>query len=223
MAHVYTNIERPDKELIEKYKEQASATVYEASGRKGSIDPAIKPIAKGMKICGPAITVECKANDNLMLHKAIQVAKPGDVIISTTQAFYNAGYFGGLMAGSAVARGIAGLVIDGGIRDSEEIIEMGFPIFSRQICIRGTVKAQLGSVNKPIIFGGEIVNPGDLVLGDDDGLVIVPRERMEEVLEASQKRVQKEIEKAEILGTGTPGVIVNKLDAVFERLGLIEE
>lgn len=223
MVHVYTNIEKPDKNLVESYRLQDAATVYEASGRKGYVDHSIKPIAKGMKLLGTALTVHCTPNDNLMLHKAIQIAEPGDVIIATTDGYPDAGYFGGLMAGSAKARGIAGLAIDGGVRDSREIIEMDFPIFSKTICMRGTTKSVLGNVNHPIIFGGTLVNPGDLVLGDDDGIVIVARNDMEKVLEASKQRVSKEIVKAEQLNSGIPGVLINKLDVVFERLGLVEE
>lgn len=223
MVHVYTEIERPSEELIKAFADHAAATVYEASGRNGSVHPSIKPIAKGLRLLGPAVTVNCRANDNLMLHKAIQIARPGDVLVATTEGYYDAGYFGDLMAGSAKAKGIAGLAIEGSIRDSEEIIEMGFPIFSRGICIRGTNKAVLGKVNHPIIFGEVLVNPGDLVLGDDDGIVIVPREKMESVLEASRARVEKEIEKAARLAEGIPGVILNKLDKVFERLNLVEK
>ena len=223
MVHVYRDIKRPDAGLIEAYRGQAAATVYEASGRRGSVDPVIKPIAPGIKILGPAVTAACKPNDNLMLHKAIEVARPGDVIVASTEGYYDAGYWGGLMAGSASARGIAGLVIDGCIRDSEEIIGMGFPIFARGTCIRGTSKAVLGTVNNPIIFGGVIVNPGDLVLGDDDGIVIVARSEMESVLEASRSRVEKEMFKAKELDSGVPGVVLNKLDVVLERLGMIEE
>lgn len=223
MIHVYSEIRRPKKELVESYKNQTAATVYEASGRRGSVDPVIKPISRGMKLLGPAVTVSCRPNDNLMLHKALQIAKPGDVLVATTEGYYEAGYWGDLMAGSALARGVAGLAIDGCIRDSEEIAKMGFPIFSRGLCIRGTTKTVLGKVNHPIVFGGVIVNPGDLVLGDDDGIVIVPASEIETVLEASGKRVEKEIEKAARLGEGVPGVILNKLDIVFEKLGLVEK
>ena len=223
MAHVYTKIKRPDKKIVEAFKGMAAATVYEASGRNGSVDPAIKPIGTGMKLLGTAVTVECRAKDNLMLHKAIQVAEPGDVIISNTDAYYNAGYMGDLMAGSAKARKIAGIAIDGCVRDSEEIIEMGFPVFSRGLCMRGTIKNALGSVNHPIVFGGIIVNPGDLVIGDDDGIVIVPMSEMESVLKATIARIEKEESKAIELGKGIPGVILNNLDKVFDKLGLVEE
>lgn len=223
MVHVYTKIERPKKELVDSYLKLAAATVYEASGRNGSVDPVIKPIGKGLKLLGTAVTVECRAKDNLMLHKAIQVAEPGDVIVANTDGYYDAGYMGDLMAGSARARGIAGIAIDGCVRDCEEIIDMGFPVFSRGLCMRGTIKNALGTVNHPIVFGGIIVNPGDLIIGDDDGIVVVPKSKIESVLEATLQRVEKEKQKAIDLGTGVPGVIINKLDVVFEKLGLIEE
>jgi 4-hydroxy-4-methyl-2-oxoglutarate aldolase len=223
MIHVYTEITRPDKSLIEGFTDLAAATVYEAAGRIGSVNPQIKPIAKGMKLVGTAVTVQCRPKDNLMLHKALQIAKPGDIIVASTDGYYDAGYWGDLMAGSAVARKIGGLAIEGCIRDSEEIIEMGFPVFSRGTCIRGTIKSALGTVNHPIIFGDVVVHPGDLILGDDDGIVIIPRLDMERVLQASRQRVEKEVEKAKTLAAGISSVEFNKLDKVFELLGLVEE
>jgi 4-hydroxy-4-methyl-2-oxoglutarate aldolase len=223
MTHVYTKISRPDRSLVEAFKEQDAATVYEAAGRVGSVGYQIKPISRGMKIVGTAITVQCRPKDNLMLHKALQIAEPGDVIIVNTDDYYEAGYFGGLMAGSALARGVAGLAIDACIRDSEEISKMGFPVFSRGTCMRGTVKNGLGTVNHPIIFGGIAVSPGDLVLGDGDGIVIIPQADMETVLEASRRRVENEVGKAATLATGISSVEFNKLDKVFESLGLVEE
>ena len=223
MTHVYTNISRPDKSLVDAFRELAAATVYEAAGRTGSVNPQIKPISKGMKIVGTAITVQCRPKDNLMLHKALQIAKPGDIIVASTDGYYEAGYWGDLMAGSAVARKLGGLAIEGCIRDSDEIIKMGFPVFSRGTCMRGTIKSALGTVNHPIIFGDVNVHPGDLVLGDDDGIVIIPQADMEAVLEASRKRVENEVKKAATLATGISSVEFNKLDKVFEALGLIEE
>ncbi|MDD5728545.1 MAG: 4-carboxy-4-hydroxy-2-oxoadipate aldolase/oxaloacetate decarboxylase, partial [Victivallales bacterium] len=188
MFHVYHNIPRPDKKLIAAFSDQASATVHEAAGRIGNVDFRIKSLKRGVRVLGPALTVQCHPKDNLMLHKAIEIAQEGDVIIASTGGYYEAGYWGGLMALSAKARKIGGLVIDGCVRDSEEIIEMGFPVFCRGTCIKGTVKANLGLVNHPIVFGGIIVNPGDLVLGDDDGLVVIPSADVEKVLKASQQR-----------------------------------
>lgn len=223
MVHVIKNFERPSREIVEAFSKQASATVHEASGRKGPVSNAIKPIAKGIKICGPAFTVQCMPGDNLMLHKALELAQPGDVIVATTNGGYEYGYWGGLMATSAVARKLGGLAIDGCIRDSEEIIEMGFPMFARGTAIRGTVKNTLGLINYPTVFGGIMVEPGDLILGDDDGMVVVKRSECEEVLEKSIKRVKAEEEKAKILATGISSVEYNKLTEVFARLGLVEE
>lgn len=224
MVHVKTQIERPSAEIIQKFRELAAvATVYEASGRKGAVDSHIKPVKRGLKLCGPAVTVECHPKDNLMLHKALEIASPGDVLVATTGKHYMAGYWGDLMTTSAVARKLGGLAIDGCIRDSEGMCEIGFPTFSRGFSIVGTVKNTLGKVNHPIIFGGTIVNPGDLIMGDDDGMVIVPKERCEEVYAASKNRVEKEIEKAEVLKTGISSVEFNKLDKKFEKLGLIQE
>ena len=167
--------------------------------------------------------MECHPRDNLMLHKALEIASPGDVLVATTGSHYMAGYWGDLMTTSAIARQLGGLAIDGCIRDSEEMCERGFPAFSRGTSIVGTVKNTLGKVNHPVIFGGTIVNPGDLIMGDDDGMVVVPLERCEEVYEASRSRVEKEIEKAKVLESGISSVEFNKLDAKFDALGLIQE
>ncbi len=223
MAHVITKIERPSKELIDRFRTIGAATVHEASGQKGGVSPAIKPAAKGIRICGPAFTVQCHPKDNLMLHKALERAQPGDVLVASVGGCYEAGYWGGLMATSAMARKLGGLAIDGCIRDSEEIIDMGFPVFCRGFCIWGTTKAVLGQINHPIIFGGILVNPGDLILGDDDGVVAVERRECETVLEKALKRVENEEKKTEKLKAGVSSVELNKLDRVFESLGLVEE
>ena len=223
MTNVYTRISRPDRKLIEEFRRIGVATVYEAAGRVGSIDPGIRPLVRGLRIIGPAVTVHCHPKDNLMLHKALQIAQEGDVIVATTDGYFNAGYWGGLMTTSALARKVAGLAIDACVRDSAEIIEMGFPVFCRGTCIRGTAKDILGTVNHPILFGDIIVNPGDLILGDDDGMVVVPQADIERVLEASRKRIEKEKGKAAALASGTSSVELNKLDKVFELLGLVEE
>lgn len=223
MIHVRTNIERPSRELVEKFRPLSSATVHEASGRKGAVDSAIKPIVRGVKICGPAFTVACAPGDNLMLHKALEKAQPGDVIVASVGGYYEYGYWGALMSVSAVARNLDGLAIDGCIRDSQEIVEMGFPVFCRGFSIRGTVKATLGLINYPLPFGGIIVEPGDLILGDDDGIVVVKRTECEAVLERSLKRSSSEVEKAAVLKSGVSSVAYNKLNEVFESLGLVEE
>jgi 4-hydroxy-4-methyl-2-oxoglutarate aldolase len=223
MVHVYTTFDRPERDVVDEYRRLDAATVHEAAGRIGAVRSCIKPLERSMKVIGPALTVRCHPKDNLMLHKAIQIARPGDVIVAETDSFTEAGYWGGLMATSAMARGIAGLVIDGGVRDSGEIIEMGFPVFCRTTCVRGTSKQHLGLVNHPITLGEVVINPGDLVVADGDGVVVVPRERIGEVLQAGKKRVNNEIEKRAKLASGVPGVELNKLEPVFEALGMVEE
>jgi 4-hydroxy-4-methyl-2-oxoglutarate aldolase len=223
MIHIKTKFERPSKELTERFSTLGSATVHEASGRKGAVNPAIKPIRKGVRLCGPAFTVQCGPGDNLMLHKALEKAQPGDVLVTSVSGYPEGGYFGGLMAVSAVARKLGGLAIDGCIRDSEEIIAMGFPIFARGFCIRGTSKSVPGLINHPTVFGGIVVQPGDLILGDDDGLVTIARAEVESVLEKALQRVEAEIKKSDQLRSGISSVELNKLGKVFEALGLIEE
>jgi len=223
MAHVITRFQRPPEELVAEFKDFGAATVYEAAGRIGSVDPEIKPLDKGVRLLGPALTVRCHAKDNLMLHKALQIAQPGDIIVAATDGYPNAGYFGDLMATSALALQVGGLAIDGCVRDSTEVLQMGFPVFCRGTCMRGTVKKTLGSINHSIVFGDVIVNPGDLVIGDDDGVVILPQTKIEAVLEATRLRLEKEKDKAAALRKGVTGVEINKLDRIFQSLGLVEE
>ena len=223
VIHVINKIERVPKTVVDQFRNIGSATVHEASGRKGAVNPAIKPIAKGVRICGPAFTIQCHPGDNLMLHKALERAQPGDVLVASVGDYYEGGYWGGLMATSAMAKKLGGLAIDGCIRDSAEIIEMGFPIFSRGFCIWGTSKAVLGLINHPMIFGNMLIHPGDLILGDDDGMVVVEREECEAVLENSIKRTKAEEKKEEQLKTGISSVDLNKLDKIFQSLGLVEE
>jgi 4-hydroxy-4-methyl-2-oxoglutarate aldolase len=223
MVHVVTKVRKPERHLIDSFRELGAATVYEASGRRGSVDPRIKPLARGIRLLGPAVTVECHPRDNLMLHKALQIAEKGDILVVSTQGYPDGGYWGGLMATSAMARQLGGLAIDGCVRDSAEILEMGFPVFCRGTCMRGTTKGALGRVNHPIVFGEVVVNPGDLVLGDDDGLVIVARAEIEAVLKASRERVAKEVGKGSELAKGVSSVELNKLEPVLRSLGMVEE
>jgi 4-hydroxy-4-methyl-2-oxoglutarate aldolase len=223
MIHVYKDCRKPDPRLAEAFKEQDVATVYEASGRKGFVDNAIKAAWKGARICGPAYTVQCAPGDNLMLHKALQRAPAGAVLVASVGGEYDFGYWGGLMATAAAARGLAGLAIDGCIRDSEEIAGMGFPVFCRGFCIRGTGKSTLGLINHPLNFGRLAVFPGDMILGDEDGMVVVRYEDCSEVLEKSRTRVALEEGKAKQLRAGVSSVELNSLEKVFESLGLVEE
>jgi len=223
MVHVINRIERPPKNLIDQFRGINSATVHEASGRKGAVDWRIKPIAKGVRLCGPAFTVQCHPEDNLMLHKSLERAQLGDILVISVGGYYDAGYFGALMATSAVAKGLGGLAIDGCIRDSNEILQIGFPIFCRGFCIRGTTKTVLGLINHPILFGGIWVQPGDLVLGDDDGIVVIGRNECHVVLEKAIQRMKNEELKAAQLRAGVSSVKLNQLERVFEFLGLVED
>jgi 4-hydroxy-4-methyl-2-oxoglutarate aldolase len=223
MTHAWKEIRGPEKSIVEAFRTLAVATVYEASGRKGYIESAIKPLARGVKICGPAYTVQCAPGDNLMLHKALQRAPEGSVIVASVGGVYEYGYWGGLMATAGLARRLGGLAIDGCIRDSAEIIKMGFPVFCRGFCIRGTTKAILGLVNYPLNFGQTTIFPGDLILGDDDGMVVVRPGECADVLEKSRKRVEFEEKKAEQLKSGVSSVELNNLEKVFESLGFVEE
>lgn len=223
MVHVRKKIERPDKSIVESFRSLDVATVYEASGRKGYVSASIKPLGRGVRICGPAFTVQCGAGDNLMLHKALQIAQEGDVLVATVGNELEYGYWGGMMAISALARKLGGLAIEGCVRDSAEILRLGFPVFCTGFSIRGTTKNVLGLINYPICFGSVMVYPGDLILGDDDGMVIVRSGECREVLEKSLKRVESEKDKSEQLRKGVTSVELNRLQPVFESLGLVEE
>lgn len=192
MVNVIHSIQRVGVDLVQQYRELSPATVHEASGGKGALSSRIKPIAPGMKICGPAVTVKVKPGDNLMLHQAIYVAKAGDVIVADAEGFTEAGAWGEIMAVAAQARGIAGLVFHGAVRDSQSMIELGFPVFCLALCIKGTEKISLGWINHPLPLDNITINPGDLVLGDRDGIVIVGREEAKEVLQKSRAREEKE-------------------------------
>lgn len=223
MIHVITKIQRPSPDVVESFSGLATASIYEASGKKGYVNCAIKPINRGIVICGPAFTVQCAAGDNIMLHKALERAQQGDVIVATVGDAYDYGYFGYLMATSAIAKKLGGLCIDGCIRDSSEIIASGLPVFARGFCIRGTSKDTLGLVNYPTVFGGQTVFPGDIIVGDDDGLVIIRQEDALEIFEKTKQRIADEEVKEKSLSTGISSVTYNKFDQKFSAKGLIEE
>jgi len=223
MIHVLKAVQQIEKSVLEAFRNLDVATVYEASGRKGYVDCGIKPAAPGDRIRGVAYTVQCASGDNLMLHKALQRAPAGSVLVATVGGAYEFGYWGGMMATAAQARGLAGLAIDGCVRDSAEIAKMGFPMFCRGFAIKGTVKTTLGIVNYPVNFGQATIFPGDLILGDGDGMVVVRAADCADVLEKSLKRVQFEEGKAAQLESGVSSVELNSLEKVFESLGLVEE
>jgi len=169
-----------------------TATLYEAAEQKGMVDPGIRPAWRGARVCGPALTVKCSPRDNLMLHRAVTVAEPGDVIVASVENELRAGAWGEILTVAAQMRGIAGLVIDGAVRDIEAIEGLGFPIFSRGLAIGACTKKETGTINCPIDFGGVCVRPGDLVVGDTDGLVVIDRDCVEAVYAAAAQRREKE-------------------------------
>ena len=181
-----------------------SATLHEAAGQIGALPPGIKPIAHGMRLEGPAFTVSSPPANNLWLHKALAVASAGDVLVVEVGGHYEAGYWGEIMTVAAQARGVVGLVIDGCVRDAEQINALGFPVCSRGLCIRGTGKDTTtpGSLNEPIHIGDVTISRGDLIVGDGDGVVAIPSDRVEEVLEKSQERLDKEAAVMERLRRG---------------------
>ena len=178
--------------LIEQLSKFSTATLHEALGKIGNLPSAIKPINPKMKICGPAYTVKTMPRDNMLLHRAYAYAKPGDVIVANCSGYYEAGYWGDLMSLGAKTKGINGLVIDACVRDADDIEAIGFSVFSRGLCIVGTSNHGDGILNQPIIIGDILINPGDIVVGDRDGVIVVPQNRIVEAIEKATARELKE-------------------------------
>jgi 4-hydroxy-4-methyl-2-oxoglutarate aldolase len=179
--------------LIEQLVQFDAAIVSDCLvGNEHALSAHIKPLDRGTKICGPALTVKCQPQDNLMLHLAVAQAKPGDVLVATTNQHYEAGYWGEILTIAAMERGIKGLIIDGSVRDIEPIMDLGFPIFTHSISIKKAEKKNVGKLNAPIVVGGVTVNQGDIVLADASGVVIVPAHRLEEIVQAAQEKVDFE-------------------------------
>lgn len=222
-SHYKRSIPRPSPELVRGLRRHGSATVHEAMGRVGAMHHAIKPLAKGMKMCGPAFTVQCPPGDNLMVLKAVKEARAGDVIVVDFGRIIDSGPFGELIAIECQVKGLGGFITTGSVRDSAEIIELGFPVFSSALCIVGTVKESLGSINYPIVAGQVIVNPGDIILGDDDGVVVIPLDRAEGALKASDVREAKEAAIKEKLHAGGSVFDINGYQKVLDRQGWTEE
>lgn len=179
-------------DFIRQLSKFSAATICEVLGNVGFLPSGIKPIAKDMKVCGPAYTVQTMPRDNVLLHRAYAYAQVGDVLIANCSGFYEAGYWGDLMSLGAKTKGINGLVIDACVRDADDIEAMGFPVFSRGLCIRGTSNHGDGTLNEPIIIGDVLINPGDIIVGDRDGVVVVPIKRIEETIEKAIAREEKE-------------------------------
>ncbi|HEY0123913.1 MAG TPA: 4-carboxy-4-hydroxy-2-oxoadipate aldolase/oxaloacetate decarboxylase [Rhizobium sp.] len=173
MYHIKRDFTRPSAEALAAIKPFSPATIHEAQGKLGALDSRIKPIKPGLQICGPAITGQCHIGDNLMIFQAIELAKPGDVLVLSAGNNPEQGGFGDVLAAACRGKGIIGLVTDAGVRDGRGLRESGFSVFSLGLCIKGTSKSTLGTVNKPITIGNELITPGDIIVGDDDGVVVV--------------------------------------------------
>lgn len=200
---------------IEELSKFSAATIHEAMGRNGNLPSGIKPIHSKMKVYGLAYTVMTMPRDNVLLHRAYAYAKPGDVIVASCSGFYEAGYWGDLMSLGAKTKGIAGLVIDGCVRDADDIEAMGFPVFSRGLCIRGTSNHGDGTLNEPIIIGDCMIHPGDIIIGDRDGVVVVPQDRMDEAIEKSKAREEKEEKVRKQLREGKTSIQIYGWDKKF--------
>jgi len=217
---VVRSIERADGTVIDQLGEAGTATVHEAIGRRGYAGVELRPIQQDVRVGGSAVTVSCHPGDNLMIHAAVEVCQPGDILVVTNTAPSTHGMFGELLATSLMARGVRGLVIDAGVRDTAELRAMGFPVWSRYVSCEGTVKASPGSVNVAVVLGSAIVHPGDVVCADDDGVVVIPRVEAPWALEQSHARVDKEAASRARLQEGELGLDMYGMRAKLAELGV---
>ena len=220
MPKVVTGIPTIPTETVTRYEKLSVATVHEAQDRVGLLSPEIRPIKEGLKLVGRAVTVFATPGDNVMIHVAMEQCEPGDVMVVAVNSRSECGYFGDLLATLMQARGIAGLVIDSGVRDIADLRQMGIPVFSRCISAQGTVKETLGDVNVPVVCGGQVINPSDLIVGDDDGVVVVRRHELDSVAQKSEAREDKEAAIRAKYRDGTLGLDMNNMRHRLLDMGL---
>jgi 4-hydroxy-4-methyl-2-oxoglutarate aldolase len=221
MPVVVTDIKRADAEIAASLAAFGVATVHEAQGRTGLMHHRLRPIWRGPATSGTAVTCTLPPGDNWMLHVAVEQCRPGDILVAATISEAHSGYFGELIATSLAARGVRGLILDAGCRDVDELEEMGFPVWSRSIHAHGTVKETLGDVNIPVSCGDKLVNPGDVIVADNDGVVVVPRLRAAEVKAASEARLAKEAVSRKRYQAGELGLDVNDMRDRLKEKGLV--
>ncbi|NJD01899.1 MAG: 4-carboxy-4-hydroxy-2-oxoadipate aldolase/oxaloacetate decarboxylase [Ruminiclostridium sp.] len=223
MPDIVRNYRKASKDILNAFSLMNAAALHESMGKAGALSGGIKAVRPGARVWGSALTVQCRPGDNLLIHKALSISEPGDVLVVTTGGYTEAGIWGEIMTVAAMVRGISGLVTDGSVRDTAAIQERGFPVFSRGISIKGTAKLAPGKINNPIVIGGVTVNPGDIIFGDDDGLVAIPPDKAEEVLIAARQREDRERIIMERLESGETTMDLLGLNEAFKRLALTEE